>query len=263
MSSLFGWVYQFPYASLIIGALQILFIVHALLNRKPIFWVFVIFFIPVLGVALYFFMEVLPGLRRPRVRLNLEPALEGLRSSESRVQARREQLAELDTLQNRVALAAELSRAGRLEEAEAVLAPARTGIYADDPGLLYQLADLAFRQGKYPEARDLLERIEAMRSQALQARARTLLARTYEALSEPERAERLYTEATRSATGEEPRARYAEFLLTRGRREEAAVLLAQIEKTYRRANGLYRSQEREWFRLAEQLRQRARAQGQK
>ena len=263
MSSLLGWVYQFPYASLIVGALQILCIVHALLNRRPIFWPFVIFFIPVLGVALYFFMEVLPGLRGPRVRLNLEPALEGLRSTESRVQARRAQLAELDTLENRVALAAELARAGRLEEAEEVLAPAKAGIYADDPGLLYQLADLAFRRGKYEEARDLLERIESMRSQALQVRARTLLARTYEGLGKPERAERLYLEAARTATGEEPRVRYAQFLLSRGRPEEAAALLAQVEKTHRRANGLYRGQEREWFRLAEQLRQGLRAQGPK
>lgn len=253
MAFLNGFLNQYPILGYLHLALQIGFIVHALANRRQIFWVFLIFFIPIIGVAAYFFLEILPGLRLRRV--NLEPALEGLRSQDSRIKARRDALAELDTLQNRVALAAELSRANRYGEAEDVLAPAKVGIYKDDPSLLYQLADLAYRQGKYQEARGLLEQIDSMRSQALQSKAKVLLADTLVQLGEHERAERYYGEAMRTAISEEPRVKYAQFLLRQGRREEAGQLLAAVEKTYRRANNLYRSQEREWFRLAEQLRQ--------
>ena len=253
MSPIYSLINQYPFISWVLLALQVLFIFHAITNRRPIFWVFVIFFIPLLGVLIYFFVEVLPGLRVRRV--SLEPVVESLRSQESRIKTRREQLAELDTLQNRVALAAELTRAERYREAEEVLAPARTGIYRDDPGLLYELAVLAFRQEKYQEARALLEQIDAMRSQAQQSKARTLLAQTHEHLGNPAEAERYYQEAMRTAISEEPRVKYAAFLLGHGRQEEARQLLEGVAKTYRRANNLYRTQEREWFRLAEQLRQ--------
>ncbi|AFZ66547.1 PLDc N-terminal domain-containing protein [Deinococcus peraridilitoris] len=253
MAFLTGFLYQYPVLYYLHFALQIAFIIHALTHRRQIFWVFLIFFIPVIGVLAYFFLEILPGLRVRRV--NFEPVIEGLRSQESRIKTRREALAELDTLQNRVALAGELARAQRYGEAEEILAPARVGIYKDDPSLLYQLADLAYRQEKYQEARSLLEQIDSMRSQALQSKAKVLLADTLVRLGDHERAERYYQEAMNTATSEEPRVKYAQFLLQRDRREEAQVLLAQVEKTQRRANNLYRTQEREWFRLAEQLRQ--------
>jgi hypothetical protein len=82
-----------------------------------------------------------------------------------------------------------------------------------------------------------------------------LLAETYVRTEQDELADRFYRDAMQGATSEEPRAKYAQYLLNTGRADEARELLAQMDKTYRRANNLYRSQEREWFRLADQLRQ--------
>lgn len=258
MAFLSGWLAHYPLLSYQHLGLQIALIIHVLVNRRQLYWIFLIFFIPVIGVLAYLFVEVLPDLRRGR-RLDLAPVMEGLRSPEARIKARREQLAELDTLQNRVALAAELTRAGRLEEAEAILEPARTGIYKDDPQLLYQLADLKYGQGKYAEARALLLQVDAMRSQTLAGKTKVLLADTARALGEPGEAERYYREGMGVGTSEEPRVKLAQLLLQEGRSDEARGLLEQIERTYRRANSLYRSQEREWFRLAGQLRQEVRS----
>ncbi|WP_027482667.1 tetratricopeptide repeat protein [Deinococcus pimensis] len=241
------------WVSVALGVLTIACIVHVLTQRREYYWLFLLLFLPGIGAIIYVLVELLPYLRRRRV--DLDPIRERLQSSDARIKARREALEDTDTLQNRVALASELTRASRLEEAEDVLRPLLTGIYRDDPALLYTLGDLKYRQGRYEEARALLEQVDAMRSQSLAARVKVLLAETYVRTDQRDLADRYYRDAMHGATSEEPRARYAQYLVNEGRTDEARALLAQMDKTYRRANGLYRSQEREWFRLADQLRQ--------
>jgi hypothetical protein len=67
-------------------------------------------------------------------------------------------------------------------------------------------------------------------------------------------ADATYRDAMTAATTEEPRARYAAYLIAQGRPSEARQLLEQMERTERRATGLYRRQEREWFEMAAGLR---------
>ena len=252
MSFLSGWLAQYPVLSAVVGLLQLGCIVHAITQRRELFWILVLLFLPGLGTLIYVLLEVLPSLRRRR--LNLEPMIERLQGSDARIRARSERLADTDTFQNREALAAELSRAGRLAEAEATLQPLLTGIYRDDPTLLYALAEVKYRQGRFEEARTSLERVDAMGSQALKNRVKLLLAEVSTQLGDPAAAERSYQEAMHGAITEEPRVKYAAFLVAQGRPDEAQPLLAQVEKIRRSAAGIYRRQEQEWFRMAEQLR---------
>ena len=252
MSFLTGWLYQYPYLAALVGLLQLGFIIHAITQRREFFWIWVILFVPGLGAAIYFFMEVLPTLRRRR--LNLEPVRERLQGEEGRIRARSERLAETDTFQNREALAAELTRAGRLSEAEATLQPLLSGIYREDPLLLTTLAELKYHQGQLEEARAYLEKVDAMRSQSMNARVKLLLAEVHTGLGDPAAAERAYQDAMHGAITEEPRVKYAAFLIAQGRQSEAAPLLAQLEKFRKNGTAMYRRQEQEWFRLADQLR---------
>lgn len=251
MSFLTGWLAQVPYLGAVVGLLQLGCIVHAVTQRREFFWIWVILFVPGLGAAIYVFMEVLPTLRR---RLNLGPVRERLQNQEARIRSKSEQLAETDTFQNREALAAELTRAGRLTEAEATLRPLLTGIYREDPVLLTTLGELKSRQGHYEEARTYLERVDAMRSQTLHARVKLLLAEVYTHLGDMVAAEQAYQDAMRGAITEEPRVKYAAFLIAQGRQAEAEPLLAQLEKFRQRGTAMYRRQEQEWFRMADQLR---------
>lgn len=252
MSFLPGWLSQVPYLTAILGLLQVGCIIHAITQRREFFWIWVILFLPGLGAAIYFFMEVLPTWRRRR--LNLEPMRERLQSEEARIRSRSERLAETDTFQNREALAAELTRAGRLTEAEATLQPLLTGIYKEDPVLMITFAELKYRQGQLEEARAYLEKVDAMRSQTLNARVKLLLAEVFTGLGDAAAAERAYQDAMRGAITEEPRVKYAAFLIAQGRQSEAEPLLAQLDKFRRRGTAMYRRQEQEWFRMADQLR---------
>jgi hypothetical protein len=252
MSFITGWLSQVPYLTAILGLLQVGCIIHAITQRREFFWIWVILFLPGLGAAIYFFMEVLPTLRRRR--FNLEPVRERLQNQDARIRTRSEQLAETDTFQNREALAAELTRAGRLTEAEATLQPLLTGIYREDPVLMTTLAELKYRQGQFGEAHVYLEKVDAMKSQTLNARVKLLLAEVLMQLGDPAAAERAYQDAMRGAITEEPRVKYAAFLIAQGRQDEAEPLLAQLEKFRKNGTAMYRRQEQEWFRLADQLR---------
>ncbi len=249
--SILNLVYQYPWVSYVVGALQMICIIHAVLRRNY-FWIFLLLFVPLLGVIIYFFAEVLPGIRRPRV--SLDPLREGLKSNATRLREAREALAEGDTLTRRLALAALLKDAGDYAEARATLEPAVNGLYHEDPALLTELADLALRQQEPQQALDWLAHIDVRRSAAVRVRTLLLRAEAHALLKEDEAAERDFRDALQGATSEEPRVKYAQFLLQRGRTEEATVLLDALRKTWQRANGLYRRQERPWFDLAERLR---------
>ena len=89
-------------------------------------------------------------------------------------------------------------------------------------------------------------------SSATRTRALTLLAQTQEAQGKPE-ADATYREAMQGANTEEPRTRYAAYLIKSGRADEARALLDVILKSESRASALYRRQEREWFQMAAAL----------
>ncbi len=252
MSFLTNWLGQVPYLTAILGILQVGCIIHAITQRREFFWIWVILFLPGLGAAIYFFVEVLPTLRRRR--FSLEPVRERLQGEEARIRTKTERLADTDTFQNREALAAELTRAGRLTDAEATLQPLLTGIYREDPTLLTTLAELKFRQGALAEARAYLEQVDAMRSPTLGTRVKLLLAEVHSGLGDIAAAERAYQDSLRGAITEEPRVKYAAFLIAQGRSGEAQPLLTQMEKTQRQATSTYRRQEQEWFKMAGELR---------
>ena len=251
-----GFLSQYPWIGYLSGALQLIFIIHAVVTRRNLYWLFILFFLSYLGVLAYFFIEILPGFRgnARRVGANLQPALENLRPLESRIRDAREELQESDTLQRRTELAALLSRAGRQDEAQTVLQPLLNGIYADDPLVLLASAELATARRDPASAARYLQQVDLKTSASIRTRTLTLLAQAQAQQAQLSEADATFQQALIGATSEEARVRYAEFLIAQNRREAAAAQLAILERTEKRASRLYRGQEREWFALAGRLR---------
>ena len=179
--------------------------------------------------------------------------MEALKPLDVRIREAGERLSESDTLANRAGLAALLARAGRRDEAQATLDPLLSGIYADDPVVLLTSAELDLARGNPAGAETRLNAVDLKTSAATRTRALTLLAQAQEAQDKPG-ADATYRDALTAATTEEPRARYAAYLVKQGRAAEARGVLDAIAKTESRATDLYRRQEREWFDLASGLR---------
>ncbi|ANE43000.1 tetratricopeptide repeat protein [Deinococcus puniceus] len=251
---------QAPWLFTLFYALNILFLIHAIATRRGVIWIavlgFSLFVGGFLGPLIYFFLEFLPTLRGSRRAATnvLQSGLEAIKPLDTRIREAQEELAESDTLAHRADLAGLLARAGRNDEAQATLNPLLAGIYADDPVVLLTSAELDLARGNPADAEARLTRVDLRTSAATRTRTLTLLAQAQEKQGKVAEADATYQQAMTAATTEEPRARYAAFLVTQGRREEAAQVLEALAKTERRATNLYKRQEREWFALAAELR---------
>ncbi|WP_291423063.1 hypothetical protein [Deinococcus sp.] len=255
-----------PYLLLLLRVLTALCFIHALVTRQELYWLFI------LGMATFFggifstvgavvyavtvFFPWLGGARRQAGQA-VSRGVNALKSLDVRIREASAALAESDTLQHRTDLAALQSRAGKLEEAQATLDPLLRGIYADDPLVLLSSAELDLARGKAGEAEQKLNLVDLKTSAGTRTRTLTLLAQAQEKQNLP--ADQTYQEALLGATTEEPRARYAAYLLAQGRRDEAQALLDAMKRTEQKATSLYRRQEGEWFTLAAQLRKELRS----
>ncbi|ACO45445.1 tetratricopeptide repeat protein [Deinococcus deserti] len=250
---------QAPWLFTLFYILNIICLIHAVATRRGLLWIVFLginlMFGGFLATLLYFFMEFLPSLRGSRrgAGIAVQRGVEAIKPLDTRIREAQARLNESDTLQNRADLAALLSRAGRQADAQAVLEPLLHGIYADDPVVLLTSAELDLQRGQPAEAEAKLSRVDLRTSAATRTRSLTLLARAQEAQGKLETAE-TYQQAMQGATSEEPRARYAAYLIRQGRAEEARPILEGLARTEQRATALYRRQEREWFQLAAGLR---------
>jgi hypothetical protein len=231
----FPSVYYLP--SLLLLAVQVFFAVHCLRRGNPA-WLFLIIFVPVVGSLIYFIVEYLPEARARRgslgdaaqkVKERINPAVE--------IQRLEDQVALSNSLNNRIALARAYVRAGRTDEAIAIYRESLTGIYADDPLVLAELA-FAYHTAKRPDdARAAFEKARANTSQ-IRNEHLMLSAAIFEESGDLEGAAREYqTILSRPVVGEEARCRYALLLKHMGRVDEANALFDQIVRHARLSPG--------------------------
>lgn len=240
--------------------LNVVCLVHAVMTRQGALWIAFLAFNLFLGgipltTILYTFLVLIPGMRGGRrvATQAVQRSVEALKPLDVRIREAQAALGESDTLAHRAELSGLLARSGRLDEAHDTLAPLLSGIYADDPVVLLTSAQLDLARGQHAEAEAKLGQVDLRTSAATRTRTLTLLAQAQDAQGKPE-ADATYREAIQGATTEEPRARYAAYLIRQGRGGEAQSLLTALEKAERQATPLYRRQEREWFQLAAELR---------
>jgi hypothetical protein len=233
---------------IIYGALILYCLYHAISRRSEPYWFFLILFIPAIGGIAYFVMEVLPDLRRGNLSIDTSV----FQSSNTRILSKERALEEMDTLDNRMNLAREYKFAGRLEDAKKMLESV-SSIHQQDPYVRYELADLYFRESNLEKTREILTTVLEGCPEELRYRAKLLLARTLDGLGDLENAEKYYREATTYFTGEEARARLAQFLIAQNRKDEAKKSLEDILRNYKRSANVYQRQQREWFDLAGKL----------
>ncbi|THF85972.1 hypothetical protein E7T09_15610 [Deinococcus sp. KSM4-11] len=246
----------------ILRALAVISLIHAIATRQPPYWMITLGIAAFLGgifstilSLVYFFTVFVPSLRGGGRAAGqaVSRGIDALKPLDLRIRDAQAELAESDTLQNRADLAALQARAGRPDEAQATLHPLLHGIYADDPVVLLTSAELDLARTNPADAEAKLNQVDLKTSAATRTRTLTLLAQAQDAQGKAD-ADATFRQAMVAATTEEPRARYAAYLVRQGRGAEARTLLEQMAKTEARATSLYRRQEREWFQMAAGLR---------
>lgn len=138
--------------------IQIVLIIHAVRHGKTS-WIWLLIVLPYVGGAVYFFLEILPDLRRGRW---IDPeALRSLVDQEAKVKRLKENILISDTVANHLELADEYVNRGAYAEAAAIYRAQLTGVYRDDRAIQLKLAQCAFLQKDYPTASEFFSRADA------------------------------------------------------------------------------------------------------
>ena len=228
---------------------QIVCVIHVLRTGRPWWWMWVIFMIPLVGLAAYFYFEVRPTLGK----LGIQSLLWRLKSSRERIAIRRAQLEESSTVKNRLLLADELHDAGQFDDECDVLADGLRGAFKDDATLLMRLAQAHLEADRAARAEEIVSKTVPERSADSQANFTLLKARVDGRIGRGPQAEQVFQELSAKKKSEAPRYYYAEYLLRQGRRDEALAILRDILHQYRRGTVVWRFQERRWFYAAKKL----------
>jgi hypothetical protein len=230
-------------------AAQVFCVIHIFRTGRPYWWIWVIWGVPLIGLAAYLYLEVRPSVRK----LNMESLLWKLKSTPARIHILEQQLEEATTVRNRLALADELRRAGRHEQECQVVEAGLCGPFADDAQLLLRLAEANLEAGQAQQAEVIFLKIVPERSADFQQRHKLAKGRILGALGRDEEAEPIFRLLVASKKSEAPRYYYAEYLLRRNRKEEAMAMLRDILLQYRRGTQVWRFQERQWYYAAKAL----------
>lgn len=233
----------------IVLVVQLACLVHALKTGRPYWWLWIIFGFPLIGVAAYVYLEVRPTWGR----MNIHSLLWKLKSHRERIRILRENLDDSTTVKNRLALAAALHDAGQFDDECQVLSEGLRGAFKDDATLLLRLAEAHLEAGQAGEAESILARTPDERSSDMQFQKALLAARVAAATERTADAETEYQELIARRRSEGPRYYYAELLFDTGRRDQAADILRDIVRQYRRGTVVWRFQERRWFYAARQM----------
>lgn len=228
-------------------ALQIALIVHVVRSGRPVYWIFIILFLSLLGALAYVVVELLPELAgNPRVRR----AIRQLRKTvdpgaDLRRRERQHRLSgSVDAARH---LANELIEAGEYEAAIPRYEEALTGLYEHDPDLLLGLARAQFGSGRHEAARATLERLTAHNPDYRSADGHLLYARAAEACGDLESAEHEYAAVSAYYAGAEAKFRYAALLERLDEPERARELYEDIVATADLAPRHYRRAQRRWI----------------
>jgi hypothetical protein len=229
---------------------QIACAVHVVRTGRHYVWIYVVVFVPVVGMAAYLLAEILPELVESRTARRAATQVEKtvnpgrrLREAERRVQL-------TPTAENKAALAAEYLLAGKAAEAAALYREALAGIHADDPGMTLGLARALFAEEKFAEAQQTLEALQAENPKLHAPEAHLLFARCLEEQGKNGAALAEYRVLVHYYPGQEARCRYAMLLQRSGHGDDARRIFEEICQLVEYGPRYQRFMQREWYDVA-------------
>ena len=207
------------YSYYIIGALQIICILHALkTNRRD--WIYLLIFLPLIGAIIYIIREILPGSRLSEMNAgNVKTFFPS-----GRIKELERNLKIADTDANRLRLAEEYARQGNFVRAMELTKTCMIGIYAKDVSMMLNIGRYAYGAGLYTESLDWLNKVLQERKNKFERPEDELVyAKALHKSGDTIKAETAYQQIIRVHHSLEARYHYGLLLKEAGRTDEANI----------------------------------------
>ena len=228
-------------------AIQLLLIIHVLKTGREKYWIWLLLFLPGIGGAAYFVVEILPelsgGIRGQRAMRNVRGVLDPGSDVRSAAAAY-EQSANAENARH---YANALLAGKRNEEAEAVLEAELRGIHEHDPLLLELKARAQFGQDKYNDAIWTMDQLTKENPSHTSAEGHLLYARALESVNRTDDALDNYKAVSDYYPGAEARLRYCLALIAAERADEGRIALEELLNDARLAPGHFRQSQKPWL----------------
>ncbi|MBX3430458.1 MAG: hypothetical protein KF779_12835 [Hyphomonadaceae bacterium] len=239
-----------PIALLIGWIPSIICAMHVVRTGQQMYWLWILVIGGPLGAALYFFAVMLPDLMGGRTARNVSKAARQALDPERDYRNALRALEDTPTVGNRIKVAQAAVALGRWTDAEAQWALCGDGNWGDDPVVLLGHADSLLELGQYGAALKKLEKLKALGSDGETPRVALAFARAYEGLGRNDEADTAYRFAADRVPGLEAGGRNVAFMAKVGRREDAEIGLAEIERRFVKISPALRGEARPWRDLA-------------
>lgn len=224
--------------------------IHAVRSGRAQMWLWILVVGGPLGAAVYIFAVLVPEWMGGRTARKIGQTARAVLDPERDYRAARQALEEAETVGNRMRLAQAAAALGRWEEAEREWAQCATGQFADDPVVLLGHANALLELGRHADALSRLEKLSQQGADRDTAPVALAYARAYEGLGRNAEAEAPYRFAADRLPGLEAACRYAVFLARTGRKADADIALAEIQRRFAKVNPQLRNIDRPWVDMA-------------
>ena len=237
-----------PYFLLI--ALELAFAIHVIKTKREIYWIFIIVFLPGIGMGIYFFTQILPELSQSRQVNTAKSSLLKAIDPQRELRKKKQQLELANTLDNKLKLADECLEANLLDDAIELYQSCLTGVGEGDADIMVKLARAYFANKQYNKTIQILNDIIKNNPNYNSTDGHLLYARSLEELQQYDKALEEYQVVAQNYPGEEGRVRYALLLQQQGQMQEAQKIFGESINRARLAPKFYQKAQKHWIKIA-------------
>jgi hypothetical protein len=224
--------------------------IHAVRTGQQMYWLWILVIGGPLGAAIYVFAVLVPEWMGGRTARGVGRAAQQALDPDRDYRHAMRALEDTPTVGNRMKVAQAAAALGRWSDAEAQWALCGDGHWGDDPVILLGHADSLLELARYSEAVQKLEKLKSLGREGETPRVALAFARAYEGLGRNAEADDAYRFAADRVPGLEAGGRYVAFMAKIGRRSDAEIGLAELDRRLRKIAPPLRAEARIWRDLA-------------
>jgi hypothetical protein len=217
-----------PILGILYLAAAIFFGVHVIRSGRNMAWLFLLFFFPLLGSAVYFFAVYLPEMRHSTVARQSARAVSSLIDPNRAVREAQEAFDRTPTVDNRSRLAEALLARGDAEAAIEHYAACASGPYQKDAKFRLGLARAQLAAGRHADAAATLSRLFEEQPQEAHGEAALWLAQALSEGDDEAAAIAAFDHASQTHNTTETLSAYGLYMARLGRTAQARALLERV-----------------------------------